>query len=212
MVPPDRMLAFTVAAFVLIVVPGPSVLFVLSRALAYGRRAALLTVAGGATGSFLLAATVAAGVGALIQTSTIAYTVLKLAGAAYLVYLGIRAIRHRRQLRAAFEGQVSPLSGRRTWWEGFVVSITNPKSAAFFAAVLPQFVDPSAGHPSLQMLVLGAIFATIALASDSVWGAVAGAVRSWFARSTRRLDLMGGAAGLTMIGLGLGLALTGRKD
>jgi threonine/homoserine/homoserine lactone efflux protein len=210
--PPDRLLAFAVAAFILIVIPGPSVLFVISRALAYGRRTALATVAGGAVGSLALATAVAVGIGAIVQTSAVAYTVIKLAGAAYLVYLGVQAIRHRRGLRAAFDAQATQMASRRTFLEGFVVGVTNPKTAVFFAAVLPQFVDPSTGYAPVQMVVLGAVFAAIALASDSVWGVAAGAVRSWFGRSTRRLDLVGGAAGLTMIGLGLGLAATGRKD
>jgi threonine/homoserine/homoserine lactone efflux protein len=209
---PEYLIGFTVAAFLIIIVPGPSVLFVVSRALAYGRRAAVTTAIGGAAGSFVNAAAVAVGVGAIVQTSAVAYTTIKLIGAAYLVYLGIRAIRHRRAIREAFERQASPVSDRRTWWEGFVVGVTNPKSAVFFAAVLPQFIDRSAGHATLQMLLLGAVFTAIAVFSDSLYGVTAGAVRAWFARSTRRLDLIGGTAGLTMVGLGLGLAFTSRKD
>lgn len=209
---PDRLLAFSLASLLLIVIPGPSVLFAISRALAYGRRVALASVAGGAVGSFTSAVAVAVGVGAIVQTSAVVYTTIKLVGAAYISYLGVQAIRHRKQLRAAFEAQAEALSGRRSWIQGFIVGATNPKSAVFFAAVLPQFVDPAAGQVSLQMVILGGIFALIALASDAVWGAAAGAVRSWFARSARRLDLVGGAAGLTMVGLGVGLAVNGRKD
>ncbi|MGY6651591.1 LysE family translocator [Amycolatopsis sp. TRM77291] len=209
---PDRLAAFALASFVLILVPGPAVLFAISRALAYGRRTALMTVLGGAAGSFTAATAVAIGVGAIIQTSAVIYTVIKLAGAAYLVHLGIQAIRHRRALRDAFEARAVPISGGRTLVQGFVVGVTNPKTVVFFAAILPQFVDPSAGHAGLQMVVLGAVFATIALAMDSVWGMAAGAARSWFARSARRLDLIGGAAGLTMMGLGVGLAVSGRKE
>jgi threonine/homoserine/homoserine lactone efflux protein len=211
MPPPELLATFSVAALLLIIVPGPQVLFVVSRALAYGRRTAVTTAIGGAAGSFVTAAAVAVGIGAIVQTSAIAYTVIKLVGAAYLVYLGIRAIRHRRAIREALERQAGPLSGRRTWWEGFMVGVTNPKSAVFFAAVLPQFVDRSAGHPSLQMLVLGAVFTLIAMLSDALYGVAAGAVRAWFARSARRLELVGGVAGLTMVGLGLGLAFTDRK-
>mgnify|MGYP001330993752 CR=1 FL=1 len=203
---------FAAASFLLIVIPGPSVLFVISRALAYGRRVALATVAGNAVGSLLQAAAVAVGLGAVVQTSTTAYTAIKIAGAAYLIYLGVRAFRQRRTLRAAFEAEVAPVAIRRTWWEGLVVGVTNPKVAVFFAAVLPQFIDPAVGHPAVQMLVLGAVFTGIAVICDSVWGMAAGTVRAWFARSTGRLDLVGGAAGLTMIGLGVGLAVSGRKD
>lgn len=209
---PGLLAAFAVAAFLIIVIPGPSVLFVVSRALAYGRRAALATVAGNSAGSFALAVAVAVGVGAVVQTSAIVYTTIKLIGAAYLVYLGARAIRHRRALREALSRQASPVSDRRTWSEGFVVGVTNPKTAVFFAAMLPQFIDRSAGHATAQMIVLGAVFAVIALASDAVYGATAGAIRGWFARSTRRPDLVGAAGGLTMVGLGLGLAVSGRPD
>jgi threonine/homoserine/homoserine lactone efflux protein len=209
---PDRLAAFALASFLLIVIPGPSVLFAISRALAYGRRVALTTVVGGAAGSFTAATAVAFGIGAIVQTSAVIYTVIKLAGAAYLIYLGVQTIRHRRALREAFEAQAAPIGGGRTLVQGFVVGVTNPKSVVFFAAILPQFVDPSAGHASLQMVVLGAAFAAIALAMDSVWGMAAGTVRSWFARSARRLDLVGGAAGLTMVGLGVGLAVSSRKD
>ncbi len=212
MPPPDRLAAFALASFVLIVIPGPAVLFAISRALAYGRRAALTTVVGGAAGSLTAATAVAVGIGAIVQTSAVVYTAIKLAGAAYLIYLGVQAIRHRRALREAFEAQAAAIGGGRTLLQGFIVGVTNPKTVVFFAAILPQFVDPSAGHASIQMVVLGAVFAAIALAMDSVWGVAAGVVRSWFARSERRLDLVGGAAGLTMIGLGVGLAASGRKD
>ncbi|MEU4780774.1 LysE family translocator [Micromonospora sp. NPDC023633] len=209
---PDRLAAFALASFVLIVIPGPSVIFAISRALAYGRRAALTTVVGGAVGSFTAATAVGFGIGAIIQTSAVIYTAIKLAGAAYLIYLGVQAIRHRRALREALETQAAPIGGGRTLLQGFIVGVTNPKTVVFFAAILPQFVDPSAGHVSLQMVVLGAVFAVIALAMDAVWCVAAGTVRSWFARSAKRLDLVGGAAGLTMVGLGVGLAVSGRKD
>ncbi|GIF46537.1 lysine transporter LysE [Asanoa ferruginea] len=208
----DRLAAFALASFVLVVIPGPAVLFAISRALPYGRRAALTTVVGGAVGSLTAATAVAVGIGAVVQTSATIYTAIKLAGAAYLIYLGVQAIRHRRGLRQAFEAQAAPIGGGRTLMQGFIVGVTNPKTVVFFAAILPQFVDPSAGHATVQMLVLGAVFAAIALAMDSVWGFAAGAVRSWFASSARRLDLVGGAAGLTMVGLGVGLAVSGRKD
>jgi threonine/homoserine/homoserine lactone efflux protein len=210
--PADLLFAFAIASFLLIVMPGPSVLFVVSRALAYGRRVALATVAGNTAGAFLLAVAVAVGVGTVVQTSTVAFHAIKLVGAAYLIYLGVRAIRHRRAIRQALERRARPLSDRRTWWEGFVVGVTNPKTAVFFAAVLPQFVERSAGHAVVQMLVLGAVFGLIALVSDAGYGLAASAVRRWFAGSARRVELVGGAAGLTMVGVGVSLALTGRRE
>jgi threonine/homoserine/homoserine lactone efflux protein len=208
----DHLVAFAIASFILIVIPGPSVLFTVSRALAYGRKVALTTVLGGAAGSFTAAAAVAVGVGAIVQTSAVVYSVIKFAGAGYLIFLGVQAIRHRRALRAAFEARADPIGRGRTLVQGFIVGVTNPKTVVFFAAILPQFVDPGTGQVGVQMVVLGAVFAVMALAMDSVWGVTAGAVRSWFARSARRLDLVGGAAGLTMVGLGVGLAVNGRKD
>ena len=100
----------------------------------------------------------------------------------------------------------------RTLGEGFVVGVANPKTIVFFAAVLPQFVDRAQGHVAVQMLLLGLVFNVIAVACDSVWGLAAATGRDWFARSPQRLSVVGGAGGLTMIGLGVTIAVTGRKD
>lgn len=209
----DRLLAFAAMSFLLIVIPGPSVLFVIGRALAQGRRAALTTVAGNTTGAYVLIVAVALGVGSIVERSVLVFTALKLAGAVYLVYLGVRAWRQRGSLQAAFTGgDDSARGGLRTFGEGFAVGVANPKTMVFFAAVLPQFVDRSQGHVVVQMLVLGLVFNIIALASDSVWGLLAAGGRDWFARSPRRLSLVGGVGGLTMIGLGVTVAATGRKD
>ncbi|MFF4249730.1 LysE family translocator [Streptomyces sp. NPDC001663] len=209
----DRLLAFAALSFLLIVIPGPSVLFVIGRALAQGRRAALTTVVGNTLGAYVLVLAVAVGIGSVVERSVLVFTALKLAGAAYLVYLGIKAWRHRGSLRAAFTDDAGvPRGGLRTFWEGFAVGVTNPKTIVFFAAVLPQFVDPGAGHVTLQMLLLGLIFNAIAVTCDSIWGLAASTARDWFARSPRRLSLVGGVGGLTMIGLGVTVAVTGRKD
>ncbi|POX38187.1 lysine transporter LysE [Streptomyces sp. Ru73] len=209
----DRLLAFALMSLLLIVVPGPSVLFVIGRALAHGRRAALTTVVGNTLGAYLLVVAVAFGIGAVVERSVLVFTALKLAGAAYLVYLGVKAVRQRRSLQAAFaaEGDAAH-GGLRTLWEGFAVGIANPKTIVFFAAVLPQFVDRGQGHVTVQMLLLGLVFNVIAVASDSLWGLGAAAARSWFARSPRRLAAVGGAGGLAMIGLGFTVATTGRAD
>ncbi|WP_030608288.1 LysE family translocator [Streptomyces sclerotialus] len=211
-VPADRLLAFALMSFLLIVVPGPSVLFVIGRALAHGRRAALTTVVGNTLGAYVLVVAVALGVGTVVERSVLAFTALKLVGAAYLVYLGVKAVRQRRSLQAAFAGDGPAHGGLRTLWEGFAVGVANPKTIVFFAAVLPQFVDRGQGHVVVQMLLLGLVFNLIAVASDSVWGLGAAAARSWFARSPRRLAAVGGAGGLAMIGLGVTVAATGRKD
>jgi threonine/homoserine/homoserine lactone efflux protein len=204
--------AFAAAALIIIVVPGPGVLFVIGRALAHGRRTALFSVAGHAAGNWVVAACVALGVGTLVERSAALFTTVRLAGAVYLVWLGVQAFRHRHLLADVLDSTAAPRSGLRAAWEGFVVGVTNPKAVILFAAVLPQFVNRSAGHVPLQMLILSAISVVIGLVSDSCWGLAASTVRSWFARSPRRLGLVGGTGGLAMIGLGLTLALTGRKN
>ncbi|MFE0427019.1 LysE family translocator, partial [Streptomyces sp. NPDC058953] len=120
--------------------------------------------------------------------------------------------RGRGALYASFTGAAPAPDGRRTFWEGFVVGVSNPKTIVFFAAVLPQFVDRSQGQVAVQMLVLGLVFSAIALTLDMVWGLLASGARDWFARSPRRLSAVGGVGGLTMIGLGVGVAATGRQD
>ncbi|GAA1547958.1 LysE family translocator [Actinomadura kijaniata] len=207
----SQAVAFAAVATVIIVIPGPSVLFVVGRALAHGRRTALVSVLGNALGAFAVVAAVAFGVGAVVARSVTVFTVLKLFGAAYLVYLGVQAFRHRRSLQDAVGGPVEVPRGRALW-QGIVVGATNPKTLVFFVAVLPQFVDRDRGHVPLQMLLFGLIFCAIALLCDSVWGLTAGAARTWLARSPRRLAAIGGTGGLMMIGLGVTVAATGRRD
>jgi len=212
-VPPiDSVLAFAVAAFVLIIIPGPSVLFVVSRGVALGRRAALLSVLGNEAGLFVHVVAVAVGLGAVVERSAAVFTVLKLAGAAYLVYLGVKAIRSRRSLRGVLDAATLPKRGRRLFGEGFLVGVGNPKVIIFLAAILPQFVDRNGGPAGLQMLVLGMLFIVIALICDSVWATAAGSARNAIASSPRGLERMGAAGGVVMIGLGLRLALVGRAD
>ena len=212
MLPTAHLLAFTLTAFALIVVPGPSVLFTVSRALALGRAAGVATVAGNTVGVYVQVVAVAFGIGALVERSVMVFTIVKLGGAAYLIFLGIQAIRHRQKLAEMLGSRIENKSVARVMADGFVVGIGNPKAIVFFAAVLPQFVDRQAGQVPQQMLLLGAIFAGVALLSDSGWALVAGSARAWFGRSPRRLELIGGTGGLVMIGIGAMLAVSGRKD
>jgi threonine/homoserine/homoserine lactone efflux protein len=212
MLPTTHLLAFTITAFVLIAVPGPSVLFTVSRAIALGRVAGVATVAGNTAGAFTQVVLVAFGLGPLIERSVALFTVLKLAGACYLVFLGVQAIRHRHSLAAALGAEVERKTAVRLVIDGFTVGVTNPKVIIFFAAILPQFVDRQAGDVPLQIILLGAIFAGVALISDSAWALAAGTARAWLARSPRRLALLGGAGGLAMIAIGTRLAFTGRQD
>ena len=211
MVPAPNLLAFALAALVLIAVPGPSVLFVIGRTLALGRKGGLLSVAGNAGGELVQIAAVAVGVGVVLAQSLLLFSVVKFAGAAYLVYLGIQAIRHRGSGATAAD-PADRSSTARVLREGFIVGATNPKSIVFFVAVLPQFVDYSAGAIPLQLGTLGAVFLLIALVSDSTWALAAGTARHWFARSPRRIAALSTTGGVMMIGLGGTLALVGNKD
>lgn len=211
MVPLDNLIAFTLAALVLIVIPGPSVLFTIGRSLALGRTGGLLSVLGNALGLLPIIAAVAFGIGAIVAQSVVLFTILKFAGAAYLVYLGVQAIRHRKDAaRSVTEGAL-PRSHWRQLAEGFVVGVTNPKTIAFFVAVLPQFVDLTAGSVPLQMIELGLVFFVLALISDGAWAIAAAAARTWFGRSPKRMEALTATGGGMMIGLGGVLAFTGTK-
>jgi threonine/homoserine/homoserine lactone efflux protein len=211
--PTDHMLAFLVTVYVLILIPGPSVLFVVSRGVALGRRAALATVLGNTTGLALQLALVVLGVGSLLARSDTVYTVVKLIGAAYLVLLGVRSIRDRKQLAAVLDQAViAPRSLIRTIREGVVVGATNPKGVLIFTAVVPQFIDRSRGHATLQLISLGLICMLVALLSDSAWALASGTARQWLGSSPRRLQRLSVGGGLTLVALGAGLALTGRKN
>lgn len=210
MVPLSNLLAFAVAAVLLIAVPGPSVLFVIGRSLALGWKGGVLTVVGNAAGQLVQVAAVALGVGIVVAQSVAVFTVVKLAGAAYLVYLGIKAIRQRHHHPASGRRPVNPRPLRLVA-EGLVVGATNPKSVVFFVAVLPQFVDYASGAIPFQLALLGVVFLLIALVSDSLWAIAAGSARQWFARSPRRISAMEATGGALMIGLGGTLALTGIK-
>ena len=211
MVPVENLWAFVIASVVLIVIPGPSVLFVIGRSLALGRLGGLLSVVGNAIGMVPLVAAVALGVGALVAQSVVVFTVIKFVGAAYLVYLGVQAIRHRADAAEAVNGQAPPRSHWRQLGEGFIVGVTNPKTIAFFVAVLPQFVSFSAGAIPMQLFELGVVFIVLALICDSVWALAASAARDWFARSPRRASHLAATGGVMMIGLGGVLALSGNK-
>lgn len=210
MPPIENLVAFVAASVVIIVIPGPSVLFVIGRSIALGRRAGVLSVVGNALGTVPAVLAVAFGVGAIVASSIVAFTVLKIVGAIYLVWLGMQAIRHR---NAHVTGAaVAPTSSWTLLRQGFVVGLTNPKTIAFFVAVLPQFVDPHAGAVWSQLLVLGFLFQVLALTCDSVWALAAGTARTWFARSPKRISTLSATGGVMMIGLGGALAFTGAKS
>jgi threonine/homoserine/homoserine lactone efflux protein len=210
MIPLPTLLAFVATTLVFVVIPGPSVLFVIGRALSLGRAGALLSVLGNACGFLVQIAAIALGLGAIIERSIVLFTGIKIVGALFLVYLGVQAIRHRKQ---PINRDAVPAVGRwRSLGEGAVVGVSNPKSIVFFLAVLPQFVTVSIGSVELQLITLGAVFAVMAVATDSVWAIGASAARTWFARSPKRIEVLGASGGVAMIGLGGAMALTGTKS
>jgi threonine/homoserine/homoserine lactone efflux protein len=204
----SQWLAFVVASLLFIQVPGPSLLFMLGRALTVSLRDALVSVAGNALGLVVQVMLVAVGLGAVVAASASAYTVLKIVGAAYVVWLGVQAIRHRGDARLALlSGQRPPERATAALRTGFVVGVTNPKTIVFFVAFLPQFTSPDA-PAGPQLALLGLVFGLMAVASDSTWAVVAGRARLWFARRPSRLDTMSTAGGVMMIGLGATMAAT----
>ncbi|OYC98243.1 LysE family translocator [Microbacterium sp. Yaish 1] len=210
MIPFENLLAFLLAAVVIIVIPGPGVLFVIGRSIALGRRAGVLSVLGNALGNVPALLAVAFGIGAIVASSVVAFTAIKIVGAAYLVWLGVQAIRHRHaHVRTPSNVRTSPM---RLLAQGFVVGVTNPKTIAFFVAALPQFVAPGAGPIWMQLLALGLIFQVLAVVSDSLWALAAGTARAWFATSPRRMSTLASAGGVMMIGLGGTLAFAGAKS
>ena len=211
MVAPEQLIGLAAACALLIAAPGPSVMFVVGRALSYGRRTALASVVGNCTGCYLAAVCIALGLGPLLERSDVLFRVMRWAGAAYLVWLGVQALRHARPVAVgAGAGAVErPWRSVRT---GIVVGVTNPKSFIVFGAILPQFVDRGAGHVPVQMLVLGVVPILVGLVTDSSWAIAAGRVRHWLARSPRRMTAIGRVGGLSMIGLGLSLAVGDRND
>lgn len=213
MVIPSRLVEYIIAAMIIILAPGPSVLFVIARAIAWGRRVAVFTVAGNVTGAFVLSSLVAFGLGPILSRSDLAYTSVQWGGGGYLVYLGISAIRARKIAAADMKSQGSVIP---TFWrsarDGFWVGALNPKGLVFYAAVLPQFVDIDRGNVTGQLLLLGALFSLLAFISDGSWGLLAGTARTWLASDEKRLELLRTIGGCVMIILGLLVIASAVRD
>jgi threonine/homoserine/homoserine lactone efflux protein len=199
---------FALASFLLIIVPGPAVLYVVTRSIAQGRRAGLVSMLGIETGGLVHVAAAAIGLSAVIASSAAAFTVVKLAGAAYLIYLGLRRLVVRDD--ALPEVATGGRSGKRLFAQGIVVNVLNPKTAVFFLAFLPQFVDPAKGTVTLQFLVLGLIFVAVAVLSDGAYALVAGTAGDWLRGSERVHRLLSRFSGAVFLGLGVTAALRGR--
>ncbi len=201
---PSRLFEYVIAAYLIILAPGPSVLFIVARAISWGKKIAVATAAGNVSGSFVLATLTALGIGPILQRSELAYNAVQWGGGLYLIYLGFDAIRK----RAVHADEMTDTSGGaptvlRTWREGFVVGVLNPKAIVFYAAVCPQFIDRDRGHITWQLWFLGLVFCIIALISDGMWGLLAGQAREWLSSDKGRLEKLRAGGGGVMVFLGV---------
>lgn len=197
---PSRLALFVGAALLLLVVPGPSVLYIVTQSVSHGRRAGIASVAGITTGTLVHIAAATVGLSALLASSALAFDVVKYLGAAYLIVIGVRRLAG---LERAQEERVrGPRNLGRLYRQGIVVNTLNPKTALFFLAFLPQFVDPSRGVAWLQVLLLGLLFATLGFLSDGTWALVAGTLGHRLRRSRRFPAVQRYVSGSVFVGLG----------
>jgi len=208
MPPIGDVIAFAIASFLIIIIPGPSVLFTIGRGISFGRKAALVNVAGNSVGMLTGSLAVAIGIGSFVQSSDIAYAVVGVLGGGYLIYLGYDAVKTRKDVAEALVTKAYPKPMGQLFRQGFVVGFLNPKSLVFFAAILPQFVDRSQGQVILQMIFLAMIFFVIAVVSDGTWGIVAGTARHWLAGTPTRIEKISGAGGFVIIALGISVIIS----
>jgi len=206
---PEVFAAFAVASLALLVVPGPSVLYIVTRSVDQGRAAGLVSVLGIHTGSIVHVAAAALGLSAILASSALTYGIVKYVGAAYLIWLGIRSIRDRAEERSHVNGKAHSLG--RIYAQGVVVNVLNPKTALFFLAFLPQFVDVSKGSVPLQIVLLGTTFILLGFVSDGSYALVSAKVSRRLATRRRSGVVRRWLPGLTLIGLGIVSAITGRR-
>ena len=202
---PSRLALFVGAALLLLVVPGPSVLYIVTQSVSHGRRAGIVSVAGITTGTLVHIVAATVGLSALLASSAVGFDVVKYLGAAYLIAVGIRRLAGRGESEAE---EREPVPTRRLFWQGALVNVLNPKTALFFLAFLPQFVDPERGTPWVQILALGLLFAALGFLSDGVWALVAGTLGERLRRSRSFPKVQRYVSGSVFVGLGAVAALT----
>ncbi len=201
---------FLLAAWVLLITPGPAVLYIVARSVDQGRLAGIVSTLGVGAGTFVHVAAATLGISALLVSSALAFSVVKYVGAAYLVYLGVRMLRTRDVQRQPSAPQSQTLV--RIFCDGVIVNALNPKTALFFFAFLPQFVDASRGLVALQVFVLGATFVIMGIFSDGLWALLAGSVGHWLKRNARYLRAQRYFAGSVLIALGVATAVSGTSE
>lgn len=203
------LLGFIAASLVVLLVPGPGVLYIVARSLSQGQRAGLVSVLGLSAGALVHVVAATLGLSAILLTSATAFGVIKTLGASYLIYLGLRTLLVRDAV-----GDVdvaAPRSSARLFTDGVMVSVLNPKIAVFFLAFLPQFVDPSRGPVPQQVLVLGLLYVALALITDGAYAAVAARARSWLGSRLVREPVPRYVSGTVYVGLGLSAAFAERR-
>jgi threonine/homoserine/homoserine lactone efflux protein len=203
----SSLLFFVSAALVLLVIPGPAVFYITSRSIGHGRAAGLISALGIQVGTLVHVAAAAVGLSALLMSSAAAFAAVKYLGAAYLIYLGVQKLRRPESLELS--GETDPVKLRRIFAEGVVVNVLNPKTALFFFAFLPQFVDPARGNLPAQILFLGILFSFMGLVSDSLWALFAGTVAHLLRRNPRWIRTQRYVSGGMLISLGLVAAFAG---
>jgi threonine/homoserine/homoserine lactone efflux protein len=205
----SSLLLFITGAAILLAIPGPAVMYIVSRSIGQGRAAGLVSAMGITTGTLFHVAAATLGLSALLVSSALAFQFVKYLGAAYLIYLGIRVLRSDESLL------LEPVNGERrltrVFMQGVLVNLLNPKTALFFLAFLPQFVEPGRGHATLQIFELGVLFALMGWCSDSMWALLAGTVAERIRKSARLRRAQRNVSGGALIALGLASALAGSK-
>lgn len=204
---PSLLPFFFVSAITIMLIPGPAVLYIITRSVDQGRSAGLISVVGLHTGTLVHVAAAALGLSAILLSSAVAFSIVKYLGAAYLIYLGIRKLRSHEEMPT--DTQVPPTSLRRIYWQGALVNILNPKMALFFFAFLPQFVRPERGSVATQMMVLGLLSISIAIFTDGAYALLAGTLGHRLKNSLRFWKTQKYVAGSVYIGLGVTTALSG---
>ena len=210
LIAPSSLILFMTGAIVLLMIPGPVVMYVVSRSIGQGRSAGLVSVMGTAVGTLCHVAAATLGLSAVLASSALAFQFVKYLGAAYLIYLGIRTLRS--SGAALFEATGGERRLARLFGQGVLVNLLNPKTALFFLAFLPQFVDPSRGHATLQIFELGVLFAMMGWCSDSMWALAAGTAAEHLRRNVRLRRAQRGVSGGALIALGLASAFSGARS
>ncbi len=206
----QNLLLFIGAALVLLLIPGPAVLYVVGRSVSQGRRAGIVSVCGIHTATLIHILAAALGLSVLILSSALAFNIVKYAGAAYLVWLGFRKLFGPAEAPGT-NGELTRYSHARLFRDGFVVNLLNPKTALFFLAFLPQFVDVSRGHVAMQITLLGLLLATLGFCTDSAYALLAGTVGDWLKHSRGYVKFERYGSGLLFIGLGVAAAVSGTQ-